>query len=215
MKLSPSVNHQQRQSDEPVEFARLLVTAGVEDPRHVQEHRQHHQVRAPAVNVADEAARRDHEVNVLDRVVGQFHAGLVVHHQQDSGDDRDHEASGGDQAQAEGVARASVRLMRTLCMCRKRLWKVLCERFAVGLWRLPVAEAGVLHGMRRRLLRFSRNSGLGRAMGAHTRKRVPFGTSDSAFTCNWPSAARRFRATAARRGAGPPTTEPSVEKRDP
>src|SRR5262249_46266269 len=48
-----------------------------------------------------------------------------------------------------------------------------------------------------------------------TRKRVPFGTVDSAFTCSCPSGDKAISSHGRATGAGPPTTLPSVEKRDP
>jgi hypothetical protein len=82
---------QQAQPDQPIELARAAVRAGVERPHHVQQHGHHHHVGRPAVDVADEPARRHDEVDVLDRIVRHFGIGFVVEHQQHTGHQRDQE----------------------------------------------------------------------------------------------------------------------------
>ena len=54
-------------ADDPVEFARRLVGAGVKHARHVQDDHQHHRVRRPAMHVARELAERHRQLNVLHR----------------------------------------------------------------------------------------------------------------------------------------------------
>ena len=57
---------EQHDPDHPVELARRLVGAVVEDPHHVQEHEEDHQVGAPPVDVAGQEPERDLALDVED-----------------------------------------------------------------------------------------------------------------------------------------------------
>ena len=50
---------QEDDADDPVELARRLVRAVIEDPRHVEEDRQHHEVCSPTVHVAHQLPEGD------------------------------------------------------------------------------------------------------------------------------------------------------------
>ena len=96
--------HQQDHADTPVEFARLLVGAGQEDAKHVQPDRDDHQVRRPAVHVAQQLAERDVVLQV-ENVAERLHLrGVVVEHQQDAGEGQHDEEVERDPAHAPGVA---------------------------------------------------------------------------------------------------------------
>ncbi len=102
--------HQQDDADVPVELPRRLVGAGHEDAEHVQPDRDHHGVRAPAVELAHDAERgrlaqvHDVDVGVLDR-------GPVVEHQQQPGDGLDQEQEERRASHAPGVAHPDARLL--------------------------------------------------------------------------------------------------------
>jgi hypothetical protein len=100
---------QQDHSHHPVELARRLVRAGVEDARHVQEDGQHHAVGHPAVHVAHELAEADVGLQPEDVLVRALHGGDVIEHQQDAGDGEAQEEEEGETAQAEGVGDLDVR----------------------------------------------------------------------------------------------------------
>ena len=97
-------DQQQRQTDQPVGGALCSVRAGEEDAQHVQKHHQHHQVRRPAVLVAQQPAEPDDVVDVLDAPVGLLGGRHVEEHQQHAGDRQDQEEEGGDGAEPQAVA---------------------------------------------------------------------------------------------------------------
>src|SRR5688500_3598641 len=78
--------HEEQRADDPVELARRLVRAGVEDPDHVQEHGDDHAVGGPAVHVAQELAEDDHGLEILHVRVGPLRRGAVIEHQERPGE---------------------------------------------------------------------------------------------------------------------------------
>ena len=58
MKLRAIDHQQQQHADDPVELARRLVGPVVEDPHHVQEDEEDHEVGAPAVDVPGQQPER-------------------------------------------------------------------------------------------------------------------------------------------------------------
>src|SRR6266542_2089481 len=98
---------QQHHADHPVELARRLVGAVVEDPGHVQEHREDHQVGGPSVHISHELAEEHRGRQRLHVVVGELltQAGRwpVEEHQEDAGDGEQDEQEEGQPAQAERV----------------------------------------------------------------------------------------------------------------
>ena len=99
---------------------------------------------------------------------------------------------------------------------QKQIMEGALRALAIGLGSLPVAHGRFADVARRLFEIFEEfvDGVLVSGVMASTLKRVPFGTDDSAFTCNWPSGDNTISShgSAAR---GPPTTDPSVEKRDP
>ena len=81
---------EEERANDPVELARRLVRAGVEDADHVQEHGDHHAVRRPAMHVAQQLAEDDDRLEVLDVRVRPLGGGPVIEHQQRPGE-REHE----------------------------------------------------------------------------------------------------------------------------
>ena len=138
----PECRHEQRQADQPVELARLSVRGRIEGARHVEDHRDHHHVSGPAVDVPHEAAGRHHEVDVLDRLVGDVGVGLVIEHQQHAGHERDEkrrharnpEARGRRPAQAPAVRAHRVEMKEDVAEDKRRA-------AAIGR-RRPGAERG-------------------------------------------------------------------------
>ena len=96
-------HEQQDHADHPVELARRLVGPVVEDPNHVQEDRQHHQVRGPSVHVADEGAECHRVLDGEDVLVGAAHRRDVEEHQVQAGHRQHQEQEEADPSQAEGV----------------------------------------------------------------------------------------------------------------
>ena len=83
-----------------------LYDAEQEDARHVEEHQDDEDARAPAVHAADEPAEREIVRDELDRLVGLVRVGLVVEREHDAGDRLDEE--GGQRRRAERVEPARV-----------------------------------------------------------------------------------------------------------
>ena len=96
--------HQQDHADHPVELTRRLVGAVVEDARHVEEHRQHHQVGAPAVHVADQQPERHRRLQVGDVVPRRRRLRPVEEHQEDAGDGQQDEQEEAEPTEAQRVA---------------------------------------------------------------------------------------------------------------
>ena len=90
MKLSMIVRNSRTTPDDPVELARRLVGPVVEDPHHVQEHEEHHQVGGPPVDVPREQAEHDGALDVEDVRVRLGLRRDVEEHQVHAGD-RQHE----------------------------------------------------------------------------------------------------------------------------
>ena len=91
-------------ADDPVELPGRLVGAVVEDPRHVQEHRQHHEVRGPSVHVPHEQAEGDRGLQRVDVVPRLRRGRPVEEHQEDAGDREQDEEEEAKPAEAERVA---------------------------------------------------------------------------------------------------------------
>ena len=94
-------DHQQH-ADAPIEFARTLVGAGHEDAEHVQPDGDDHQVRGPAMHVAQKLAERDVVFEIEDVAEGLHFRGVVIKHQQDAGESEDDEKVEGDATHAPG-----------------------------------------------------------------------------------------------------------------
>ena len=58
-------DQQQNNSDHPTEFAWRTIGAPIEHLKHVGEHQEHHGMRRPAVQIAQEQARGDDELQVF------------------------------------------------------------------------------------------------------------------------------------------------------
>ena len=69
-------------------------------------HEQHHQVRRPAVHVADDQAGRDDKLQILHDVVGLVRAGDVIEHEEHAGGAEDQEQVERNQSQPERVGGA-------------------------------------------------------------------------------------------------------------
>jgi hypothetical protein len=70
---------QQQHADDPVQLARVLVRAEQEHARHVEEHQDDEDTRAPLVHAAHEPAEREVVCDLLDRLVRAVRIRLVVH----------------------------------------------------------------------------------------------------------------------------------------
>ncbi len=95
---------QQHHADHPVELARLLVRAGVEHAHEVQRDDEHHEVRRPAVHVADQLPEADAGLQVLHVAVRAVDRRRVHEHQVHAGDEQDAEQHRGDEPEPERVA---------------------------------------------------------------------------------------------------------------
>src|SRR6266403_3088674 len=96
--------HQQDYADVPIKLAWLLIRAGEKDTEHVQLYGDNHEVRGPAVHVAEQFAERDVVLEVKDVAEGLHFAGMVVKHEQDAGKGEHQEQIESDAAHAPGVA---------------------------------------------------------------------------------------------------------------
>ena len=154
-----------------------------------QEHGQHHEMRAPAVDVPDEPPGGNDEVDVLHRLIGEVRTRLVVDHQEDAGDREDDKGGGKDQPEAEGVGEPQrVTVDTDALQVEEEVVERALGALPVRLRYLAVAEHRFAD-MPRRLFQIVEELS-GRRHWRHTWNRVPFGTCDSAFTCNWPSGDR-------------------------
>jgi len=95
---------EQVDADDPVELPGRLVTAGHEDPEHVQPDEDDHAVRRPAVHVAHDHSEGNVEVEVLDVPVRVLAGGPVVEHQHHAGHHRAEIEKEGEPAGAPGMA---------------------------------------------------------------------------------------------------------------
>ena len=111
--------HEQSETDQPVELAGLAERAGEEHPQHVDRHRREEEVGGPVVHLPHQQATTDVERDVdrglvglghLDvaevgvrAVVGDLgHARVEPERQEDAGEQQDHEAPQRDLAEQEG-----------------------------------------------------------------------------------------------------------------
>ena len=76
----------QQSADDPVELARVLIGAEQEHARHVEEHQDDEDARAPLVHPAHQPAKRDVVRDVLDRLVRVLRVSLVVHRKDHAGE---------------------------------------------------------------------------------------------------------------------------------
>jgi hypothetical protein len=91
----------EQRADYPVQLTRVLVGAEQEDARHVEEHQDDEDARAPPVHAADEPAERHVVRDVLDGLVGSVRVRLVVHREDHAGAELDEE--GGERRGAQRV----------------------------------------------------------------------------------------------------------------
>ncbi len=104
MNESNKREHQQQHADIPVKLARLLVRTGEKDTEHVQPDRNHHQVRRPAMHVAQQLAERN-IVLEIEHVAKRLHlAGVVIKHQHHAGQREHNKQVERDSAHTPGVA---------------------------------------------------------------------------------------------------------------
>src|SRR6266403_653713 len=96
--------HQKDHAYVPIKLARLLVRAGEKDTEHMQFYGDYHQVRGPAVHVAEQFTERDVVFEVKDVAEGLHLAGVVVKHQQDTSEGEHQKQIESDAAHAPGVA---------------------------------------------------------------------------------------------------------------
>ena len=94
---------QQDDADHPVELTRRLVGAVVEDARHVQEDRQHHEVRGPSMHVSHKRTERHRRLEVLHVRVRVGDGRPVEEHQEDAGDREQDEQEERQAAEAQRV----------------------------------------------------------------------------------------------------------------
>src|SRR5437016_8577624 len=103
---------QQRQNEQddahvPIELTRLLVRAGEKHAEHVEFAGDNHQMRGPAMHIAQQFAE-GHVVFEIEHISESLHfAGVVIKHQHDAGECEDDEQIKGDAAHAPGVAVAN------------------------------------------------------------------------------------------------------------
>jgi hypothetical protein len=172
---------QQDDADAPVELARPLVRAGVEDPAHVEEDDQHHRVGRPAVQIAQEAAERHRVLEVLDRAVRLGRVRHVIDHQQHAGDRQDAEEDERDPAEAERRAKAQ--------RARAHLRRMQMEQQALGHHLRPFAVgAGPRHAedrLQTRETKFWRRG----FMGASRQRQPELGGTTSRVSTISPAAA--------------------------
>ena len=95
---------QQHHADDPIELTGRLIGPVVEDPGHVQEDGQHHEVGRPPVHVADQQAESDGGLQGLDVIPGLRSGRPVEEHQKNTGDREVYEQEEAETTQAEGVA---------------------------------------------------------------------------------------------------------------
>src|SRR3984893_4220872 len=96
--------HQKDDSRVPVEFARFLVGAGEKHAKHVQLYGDDHQVRGPAVHIAKQLAKRNVVLQIKNVAECLHLAGVVVKHQQYTGEGEHEEQIKSDAAHSPGIA---------------------------------------------------------------------------------------------------------------
>src|SRR5208283_141275 len=72
----------QKNSDNPIEFMRRLISAAIKHMEHVPENEKHHQVRTDPVHVPQEHPVRYHEPQILHVVIRIRRSRMVIKHQQ-------------------------------------------------------------------------------------------------------------------------------------
>ena len=97
---------QQKDAHDPVEFPRRFVGPRVKDPRHVQHHHQHHKVRPPAVQVAQQLAEGHLGLQNNNIRISPFDRGCVIEHQQQPGQRQLHKRHHRHHTQPKGIGRA-------------------------------------------------------------------------------------------------------------
>ncbi len=97
---------QQHHADGPVELARLLVRARVEHADHVQRDDEHHEMRRPSVDVADQLTEADPGLQTLHVAVGGGRGRRVDEHQVHARDQQDPEEDRSDEPEAERIAQS-------------------------------------------------------------------------------------------------------------
>src|SRR5439155_10837681 len=99
--------NQKNHADVPIELTWLLVRASEKHAKHVELDGDDHQVRGPAMHVAQQFAE-GHVVFEIEHISESLHfAGMVVKHQHDASERKDDEQIKGDAAHAPGVAVAN------------------------------------------------------------------------------------------------------------
>src|SRR5215469_2784237 len=97
-------HQQEHHPDNPVEFMRGFVAATIKDVKHVPEDREDHQVGGQAVEIPEEYAVRNDKLEVFHVAVGMWRRGVVIKHQQDSGDEQNDEKDERNRAEIVGGA---------------------------------------------------------------------------------------------------------------
>ena len=93
-------DNQQYDANTPIEFTRLLIGAGQENAEHVKHDSDNHAVRRPTVHVAQQHAKRDIKLQILDISKRVFRGRAIVKHEQNARDRRDKEHQEGNAAHA-------------------------------------------------------------------------------------------------------------------
>ena len=96
-------DEQEDHPDDPVELARRLVGAVVEDPHHVQEDEEDHQVSGPPMDIPGQQPEGHFALDRQDVRIGLGRRRHVEEHQVDAGDRQDEEQEEAQAAQAERV----------------------------------------------------------------------------------------------------------------
>jgi len=90
---------QKAETEHPVETPRTVKTAGEKDPQHVEEDHGNQDIRAPVVDVPNQAAEQELLLETDDRGVRPFRARFIGQHQEHAGED--HQSDQGQRAPAE------------------------------------------------------------------------------------------------------------------
>ena len=118
------------EAEQPVHLPGLPVGGGIEDPGHVEQHGDHHQVGAPAVDIAHEPAGGDDVMDVLDRLVGQHGGRLVIEHEEQAGHRQEQERGGADESEPHRVRPAKAPPVDPRAVDMQE--QVLEDRFGAG-----------------------------------------------------------------------------------
>ena len=93
-------------ANDPVEFARCAISATIEDLEHVREDQEYHQLRRPAMQIAQKQSRRNHKLQILHVSISLRHRRMVIQHQQNAGDNQDEKRPQRKRAQVPRCAEA-------------------------------------------------------------------------------------------------------------